>query len=439
MIDIYLHPNMDNEATEHAEEDVIVTNREGIIVKATKSSGRHYGLTTQDLIGRSVYELEKEKIFSPAITPLVLAQKKKVVVIQATPTGEKVLITGIPFFDEVGEVQFIISYSYEVSELLVIQEYMDELEREMKLAKRELRLLREEQLSMEPLILKSRTTQNAYRTAMKVAALDVAVTLYGEYGTGKTTFAKMIHKNSARKEAAFVEVSCETIPDALFEKEFFGTEKQPGLLALAHHGTLYLKGIDQLAPYAQTKLANILNKKEFTPIDSEVAQSFDVRLIASAETSLPLDLYYLFHIVPIELSPLRERKEDLSQLLSLQVLHYSTLHKSEKQFSKDVFNTLLAFEWEGNFLEVNQFIERCVIQSEASIITFDDLPAEYQIEKENKLEFEGQTLPAILERVEKNVLKNAQKRYRTTTEIAKQLGISQPSVVRKLKKYKTNQ
>lgn len=437
MIDIYLHPNMDNEAMEHMEEDIIVTNREGIIVQATPSSGRHYGLTAQDLIGQSVYKLEQEKIFSPAITPLVLAQKKKVVIVQTTPTGEKVLITGIPFFDEVGEVQFIISYSFEVSELRVIQEYMDELEREMQLAKQELLLLREEQLPTEPLILESRPTKNAYKTANKAAALDVAITLYGEYGTGKTTFAKMIHKNSVRKEAAFVEVSCETIPEALFEKELFGTEKRPGLLALANHGTLYLKGVDQLSAYFQTKLANILKEKKFTPVGSTTIQNFDARLIASAEQPLASDLYYLLHIVPIELLPLRERKEDLGQFLSSQLHYFSTLHHTEKQFSKALFNALLTLEWPGNFLEVNQFIERCVVQSENAIITFYDVPAEYQIQEENKLEFEGQTLPAILERVERTVLTNARERYRTTTEMAKQLGISQPSIVRKLKKYKT--
>ena len=439
MIELHLYPHMGDDAMEQSEEDIIVTSREGIIVKATPKSGRHYGLTAGDLIGQSVYELEKKKIFSPAITPLVLAQKKKVVVIQTTPTGERVLITGMPFFDEAGEVQFIISYSYEVSELLVIQEYMDELEQKMKLAKEELQRLREEQLTTGNLVLESRSTKNAYRQAMKAATSDVPVIFYGEYGTGKTTFAKSIHSNSPRKNAAFIEFNCETIPEALFEQELYGTENRPGLLALAHHGTLFLKGVDRLSMYLQAKLANILKEKKFTSADTGLAQTFDIRLIASAETTLVADLYYLLHIVPIDLLPLRERKEDLSQFISSQLAYFSTLYKTKKQFSNVVASALLKMKWEGNFLEVRQLIERCVVQSENAIIIFDDLPAEYEAQQENTLEIENQTLPDILEHVEKIVLKKAQERHRTTTEIAKQLGISQPSVVRKLKKYNKNQ
>lgn len=439
MSNIFLHPDMEKEIVKSNEEDLIVTNPEGIIVKATQSSGRHYGLTAEELLGRSVYELEKQNVFTPAITPLVLKQKKKVVTIQSTDTGEKVLITGIPFFDEDGEVQFVMSYSHEISELLVIREYMQELEHEMQLAKKELALLREKQLTTDNLIVESRSTIRAYQTAEKVAPLDVSIVLYGEYGSGKTTLAKAIHTNSARADAAFVEVNCETIPDALFEQELFGSRERPGLLALAHNGTLYLKNVDKLSSYLQTKLITILKEKQFTPINSTTTQPFDIRLIASAEELLTAELFYLLHIVSIELLPLRERKEDLSQFLSTQVHYFSTLHKSEKKFSDTVFNALLDLKWDGNFFEVRQFIERSVIQSDGSTITFDDLPAEYQLAKEHAIEFDGQTLPSILERVESKVLKEAQERYRTTTEIAKHLGISQPSVVRKLKKYKTIQ
>lgn len=438
MTGFYLHPNTEKEVIDSYDEDIIVTNREGIIVKATQISGKHYGLRAEELLGKSVYDLEEQEIFSPAITPLVLQQKKKVVVVQTTPAGQKVLITGMPFFDEVGEVSFVISYSYEVSELLVIQQYLNELEHEMLLAKEELSLLRKQQLVTNGLITESRSTIRAYETAQKAAPLDVSVVLYGEHGTGKTTLAKVIHKNSSRKNAAFIEVDCETIPEAIFEQQLFGEEQKPGLLTLANGGTLYLKSIDKLSLYLQTKLATILREQTYTPIDSEQTQAFDVRIISSAEHTLTKDLYYLLHIIPIHLQPLRKRKEDLIALISLHMMQFSKKYVSPKKLSSDVFNYLLTINWEGNHYELMHVIERLFVQSNSQIISIDDLPVEYQIESDEGLagiDLEGRTLPNILESVEMKVLKNAQERYRTTTEMAKFLGISQPSVVRKLKKY----
>ena len=104
MTGLYFHPNMQQEIIDTTEEDIIITNHLGIIVKASEISGRHYGIEPRELLGQSVYDLERDDIFSPAITPLVLKQKKKVVVVQTTPDGQKVLITGIPIFNEVNEI-----------------------------------------------------------------------------------------------------------------------------------------------------------------------------------------------------------------------------------------------------------------------------------------------------------------------------------------------
>lgn len=232
----YLHPNSEQEIIDSTEEDIIVTNHQGIIVKASKISGRHYDIDPVDLLGESVYDLESEGIFSPAITPLVLKQKKKVVVVQTTPGGQKVLITGIPLFNEVNEIEFVISYSYEVSELLIIQNYLSELEHEMRLAKEELSLLRKEKLQIEGLVIEDRSTRRAYKTAEKAAPLDVSVVIYGEHGTGKTTMAKDIHKKSIRNNGPFIIVDCETIPEALFEQKLLGiSQEKAGLLTLAQN------------------------------------------------------------------------------------------------------------------------------------------------------------------------------------------------------------
>ncbi|MHA6259689.1 sigma 54-interacting transcriptional regulator [Sporosarcina sp. CAU 1771] len=438
MSSLYLHPNTEEEVIDTYEEDIIVTSRDGIILKATQISGQHYGLLAEDLLGKSVYDLEEQGIFSPAITPLVIKQKKKVVIVQTTPSGKKVLITGMPFFDEVGEVSFVISYSYEVSELLVIQEYLNELEQEMLLAKEELLFLRKEILLTGGLVIESRSTVRAYETAQTVAPLDVSVVLYGEHGTGRTTLAKTIHKNSSRKNHSFIEVDCEVIPEALFEEQLFGEVQKPGLLSLASEGTLYLKNIDKLSELQQSKLSTILREQRYTPIDSESTHSFDVRIISSSEHTLSRDLYYLLHIIPIQLEPFSKRKEDVIELISAHMNEFRKKYVSNKELSSELFNYLLGIDWKGNHFELKHVIERLYTQSSNTIVSIDDLPMEYRIESDDSLTrfgLEGRTLPNILESVERKVLMNAQERYRTTTEMAKHLGISQPSVVRKLKKY----
>ncbi|WP_203246527.1 sigma 54-interacting transcriptional regulator [Sporosarcina beigongshangi] len=450
MTGFFLHPNSKEEIIDSYDEDIIVTNQDGFIVKASQISGRHYGIQAGELLGKSVYDLEQRGIFSPAITPLVLQQKKKVVVIQTTTTGQKVLITGMPFFNEVGEVEFVLSYSYEVSELLVIHEYMKELEQEMLLTKEELSLLRKEHLTIEGLTIENRSTRIAFETARNAAPHDVSVVLYGEQGTGKSTLAKVIHNESTRKNGPFIEIDCETIPEAMFERELFGgsfEQTETGLLTLAYGGTLYIKRIDKLSIHLQGKLLKVLKERTYTPIGAEVPLPLDVRLISSSETILTeavsanefhKDLYYRLHIVPIHLKPLRDRKGDISTLISSYLSRFSMKYQTVKELSDEVFNQLLHLQWPGNHNELINVMERLVVQSPSTIITAKDLPPEYRKETDEDLSLihlEGLTLPTILDNVEMKVLRDAQMRYRTTTEIAKYLGISQPSVVRKLKKY----
>ncbi|QUW23192.1 sigma 54-interacting transcriptional regulator [Sporosarcina sp. Marseille-Q4063] len=445
MSGFYLHPNSEQEIIDTTEEDIIVTNHQGIIVKASKISGKHYDINPIQLLGRSVYELENEGIFSPAITPLVLKKQKKVVLVQTTPADQKVLITGIPIFNESNEIEYVISYSYEVSELLIIQDYLKELKHEMKMAKEELILLRKKSLKIDGLVVENRSTRRAYESAKKASPLDVSVVIYGEHGTGKTTLAKNIHNESARSDGSFIIVDCETIPEALFEQKLLGTDNEKiGLLSLAHNGTLFLKGIDKLEPHLQAILARVLQEKKYSPLYSTEKMPLDVRVISSSEVQLnelpsfQKDLFYLLHIVPIELKPLRERKQDLSYLIPIYLQQFSLKHKKVCSFRDDVYNHLLDLNWLDNHHELLNVIERLVVQSTSTIITMEDLPIEYRLPTEfgrYNVNLEGSSLPIILEQVEKEVLINAQERYRTTTEIAKYLGISQPTVVRKLQKY----
>ena len=355
MTGFFLHPNSKEEIIDSYDEDIIVTNHAGIIVKASQISGRYYGIRAEELLGKSVYELEKGGIFSPAITPLVLLQKKKVVVIQATPSGRKALITGMPFFNESGEVEFVLSYSYEVAELLVIQEYMKELENEMSLAKEELSLLRKENLTIDGLTIENRTTRIAYETArMRQHSMFLSSFTGNKEPEKRQWQSSFITKASGTMDPSLKSTAKQCLKRCLNVNCSVETEqRETGLLTLANGGTLYLKGIDKLSVRLQGKVANVLKERKYTPINVATAFPLDVRLISSAENALTeavsdktfhQDLYYMLHIVPIHLKPLRDRKEDLSALISIYLSQFSITHTTTKKLSDDVFNQLLLLD-----------------------------------------------------------------------------------------------
>jgi transcriptional regulator with PAS, ATPase and Fis domain len=439
MNSMLLLPNTDEEIMDTYDEDIIITTREGKIIKVTQISGEHYGMTPSELLGKSVLDLELQGVFTPAITPKVVEKKKKIVTVQTTPSGRKVLITGIPLFNEQREVEFVISYSYELSELIVMKEYLQDLETEMSKVKEELAHLRDKHIQIEGSIMESQSSARALKTALKIARIDAPVVIQGERGVGKTSLAKFIHLQSSRNEGSFIEVNCGTIPEAVFEIAFTGHQSSytQGYLSLASGGSLVLKEIDQLSLASQSVLFNLLNKQSST------------RLIAISEISLEElvskgklreDLFYLLHIASILLSPLRERPEDLEKAISLYLQDLNEKYKCEKKINDDVYIHLLQLEWKNNFRELRNVLERIFIESESNTITLLDLPLKYQPSEGEQIgiEFDGQTLPHILEFVEKKILLNAQKRYKTTTEMAHVLGISQPSVFRKLKKYSSS-
>ncbi|ANU24115.1 sigma 54-interacting transcriptional regulator [Planococcus donghaensis] len=430
---LFLLPNTNEEIIETYDEDIIVTTKEGRIIKASPCSGDAYGVAAEDLLGKSVYDLEAAGIFSPAITPLVLKQKKKVVIRQNTPSGKKALITGIPLFNDSGEVDFVVSYSYDMSQLMVMKDYLVNLESEMSKVKGELAHLRNQQLHIEGCVMESPSSSRALQTAIKMAQLEVPVVICGEPGTGKTALAKFIHSQSSRQHAAFIEVNCSAIPESVFEISFTGLNAE-GYMNLAANGTLVLNEIDHLSPASQISLLKILQ------------QPHTARVIAISTTSLEQavtdgnfreDLFYYLHLASIKLFPLRERPDDLDQTISRGVEELNQKYTQQKSISDDLYFHLLQLPWKGNFRELGNVLERSFIESESELITLDDLPIAYQPDQDERIGFElhGQTLPHILESVEKKVVLNAQKRYRTTTEMAHILGISQPSVVRKLKKY----
>jgi TyrR family helix-turn-helix protein len=447
----------ENEAILYSlQEDILVTNTDGIILKVSEATGGIYNVKSDDMIGRSVYDLEKEGVFTPILTPLVLNEKKKITLVQTTNKGKKLLVTGIPVFDQNNELVRIVSYSHDVTELLNMKKYLTDIEEEMERVKSELEMLRNLHLFTDGMIATGDEMKKVLHIALQVAEVDVNVLLLGESGVGKSHIAKFIHNKSPRKDGPFIEVNCGAIPESLFEAEFFGYETgsftgankkgKVGLAELAEGGTLFLDEIGELSKANQVKILKFIQEKQFYRVGGTKLRTVDFRILAATnkdlekdveENKFRQDLFFRLNVVPITIPPLRMRTTDIIPLINYFTKYFSEKYNRQRTLDEGVIHQLLVQEWKGNVRELINLIERLVVTSSNQLISIDQLPDRYlkSFSDPSSIDDGGRTLSDILANVEKQVLKNARQRYKTTVQMAKVLGISQPSIVRKLKKY----
>jgi len=213
-----------------------------------------------------------------------------------------------------------------------------------------------------------------------VAPTQSTVLLHGETGTGKELVARAIHNLSSRREHTFVRLNCAAIPSGLVESELFGHEKgaftgalmqKQGRFELADRGSLFLDEIGDISLELQPKLLRALQEREFERLGSTKTIHVDVRLIAATHRDLQSmirnnqfreDLFYRLNVFPIEIPPLRERREDIPLLVHYFVLcHSRQMQKRIKSVPKQAMEALVNADWPGNIRELENFIERCVI------------------------------------------------------------------------------
>ena len=249
---------------------------------------------------------------------------------------------------------------------------------------------REEEFSHYGIVGRSRTMQEVIQRAERVAETRSTVLITGETGTGKELVARAIHDRSAERHMPLIKVNCAAIPDTLLESELFGhvrgaftgaTANKKGRFALAHGGTIFLDEIGTMPQPLQGKLLRVLQEREFEPLGAERTQKVDVRVIAATNRDLRQmvadgrfqeDLYYRLNVIPIQIPPLRERREDIPALIE----HFITKHaqragKRIDGVAPGVLETLRGAEWPGNVRELENTVERAVVLSPTAVVGLD--------------------------------------------------------------------
>lgn len=447
----------ENEQILHSlKDDILVTNVDGIILKVSEVTGKIYGVDSESLIGKSVYDLEAQGLFSPILTPMVVKGNKKITFVQTTNKGKKLLVTGIPVYNENGVLYRVVSYSHDITELVKYKDFLMNMEEEMERVKSELGHLRNKQLHDAGIIANSEEMKKVISTALQLSEVDVNALILGESGVGKSLLAKFIHNKSHRKSGPFIEVNCGAIPDSLFEAELFGYEAgaftganqkgKRGLIELSNGGTLFLDEIGELSLPHQVKVLKVIQEKQFYRVGGTKPIHVDFRLISATNKDLSQaiseklfreDLYFRLNVVPVTIPPLRKRTEDIVPLIHLLLQKFGEKYNKERKLDEAVIHHLLHYQWKGNVRELINIMERLVVISPSTLITVEQLPEHIKetLPATTSNLTDSQNLKEMIEETEKQFLLNARKRYKTTVRMAEALGISQPSIVRKMKKY----
>jgi two-component system response regulator AtoC len=278
---------------------------------------------------------------------------------------------------------------FDVDELLVVVKRALDHQR-LRTQHRYLISERDAEFNHYGIVGRSRRMQEVIETAKVVAQSKSTILITGETGTGKEMVARAIHYHSAQRDMPLIKVNCAAIPETLLESELFGHVRgaftgavtgKKGKFALADGGTIFLDEIGTMSAALQAKLLRVLQEREFEPLGSERTQKVDVRVIAATNRDLRQmvgdgrfqeDLYYRLNVIPIHISPLRERREDIPVLVEHFVAkHAQRAGKRIEGLAPGVLEALQASDWPGNVRELENTVERAVVLSPSAVISPD--------------------------------------------------------------------
>jgi PAS domain S-box-containing protein len=305
-----------------------------------------------------------------------------------------VLINAAPILLE-GDIIGAISIEQDITELVRLNEELAHTTAHLHTLQQEMSRFQAADDPFYAIKGHSASIHAAISSAQKVAQTDATVLIYGESGVGKELFAKAIHQASRRREKPFIAINCGAIPAALFESELFGyqggaftgAEKKgkPGKLELAHSGTLFLDEIGELPLELQVKLLRALQERQFYRVGGTEPITVNTRIVAATNRNLEQmiadgrfreDLYYRLNVFSLEIPPLRERREDLPELVQIFLQEYSVANEQPvPRIAPEVMRALFAYGWPGNIRQLRNVIERLSILQDNGVIQPEHLPS----------------------------------------------------------------
>jgi len=463
---------------DHMPDGVYVLDDEGNYLFVNSAYIRHLHMPKSVLLNYNVHDFVTTGQIDFCISDVVYREKRQVTMFQDVLDTQnygrnrlRQMVTSTPIFDSKGNVSNIVAM---VRPLNQLNDFYYQASRNDVSTFSGTRP--EATVTGQDIIAVSESMRRVFATAATVASVDSAVLLTGESGTGKEVVAQFIHDSSARQKKDMVIINCASLPENLLEAELFGYEKgaftgaltagKIGYFEIADGGTLFLDEINSLPLNLQGKVLRAIETKTIQRIGSTQIRKVDFRLITAtnedlfqlvAEKRFRQDLYYRLNVIPIQLPPLRKRKEDIVPLAVHFINYYSTKYDKVRSFSQQAFNSMLEYPWSGNVRELKNFVERLVVMSVGETIEIQhveaflgDSPRQSQ-HSENSIVMQnylpavdaqleqfldaGVSLDDYINQCEREYLNCVLKKYPNSYKAAEVLGTSQTSIIRKKKKH----
>lgn len=447
------------EAIINSSQDAIsVVNENEKIVLVNPAYTRLVGMTKEEVLGKSP-TVDIQEGESMHLKVMKTMRPVRGVPLHAGPQGKEVIVNAAPIIVN-GRLRGSVAISHDVSE---IKHLTAELDHMKSLVRRMI-----SQYTADDIIGSSKAIRAAVEQALKAAATPATVLLAGESGTGKELFAHAIYNASSRKSGPFIRVNCAAIPDTLLESELFGYEGgaftgarktgKKGLVAEANGGTIFLDEISEIPPMIQAKLLRFLQEKEITPVGSTKSIKVDTRIIAASNVDLEKavqrnafreDLFYRISVFPIFIPPLRERLEDLPELVNFLLKKLNKEYgRDVRQMSPEALAVLSHYHWPGNIRELENVLGRALINMRPTentvlpqylppLATYDRHTAGHKHSQPTCDKSGCQSLASILEAAEQKAIEDALAAHGgNRVEAAHSLGIAVRSLYYKLEKYR---
>ena len=431
---------------------IFIDDAQGYTIWVNKASEELYKIKRKDIIGKHVSFLEHEGIFTPSVALIVMEEKKEVSTIHENKEGKRLLTTGIPIMDANNNMSKIITTTHDITELINLQNELESVQNTLSGLKAQGGSLHNDIVANSP------SMYNVIQLSGRLADVDSTVLITGESGVGKGVIAKLLHENGSRRDKPFVKVNCGAIPENLIESELFGYESgaftgskkegKKGLFEVAEKGTIFLDEISELPLNLQVKLLQVIQEREIIRVGGTESIPINARIISATNKDLLSlvkadkfreDLYYRLNVVPISVPPLRERPEDIIPMIRSFLNQNNKKMKEHKEIDSKAIAILMKYTWPGNVRELQNIIERLVITTKSNTILPENLPS-FILETAKATETlsipSDTSLKLTLNNAEREILKKALEKYKSTRAMAQALGVSQPTIVRKLQKYK---
>ncbi len=370
---------------------VTIYDSQGKVVMVNRKLCQNVNTNPEDWLGKSADQVVEDGYINQAIVTEAIKKRKTVYGVTRSRTGVEGLSVCEPVFNDHGDITFFVVSSPLIKDFQEIRTIIEGQQAREKLYVREIEYLRNLLFLNQEDVFESPSMKSILQTVQRISHMDCTVLITGESGTGKEVIAKIIHKSSNRRKGPFIPVNISAIPETLLESELYGYKEgaftgalkggKAGLFEVAEGGTLFVDEVGDIPIGTQVKILRAIDSGEITRVGDTQSKKMDVRIIAATNRNLEEkirqgkfrdDLYYRLNVVPIRISPLRERPEDIWFLASHFLKRVNEKYNMKKNFSPEILAALKTYHWPGNIRELRNVIERLAILSNADEIFTED-------------------------------------------------------------------